>query len=232
VTPPDETMDPWLTWSGRELVWSGDGREYLRGVGVKYLLHPAFNEGFEKLLKVYKPRKRYALCLFIPCSYGKPYSQSFIHYFIQKAIAESGFFNEVHQVILTNAGVVPRELEEYYPYVAYDWNPSYETPEVKKLYVEVLAWRLRRFIEAFRGFYTKFACFLRWDSDSFKAVGIAARSLGIEIPNLAPQSVPESEVEEVSLRGIYSDPDLVLITPTALRSLTEGIKRLLSSEGG
>ncbi len=227
VTPAEEPIDPWLTWSGRELVWSGDGKEYLRGVGVKYLLHPAFNEGFEKLLKKYKPRKKYALCLFIPCSYGKPYSQSYIHYFIQKAILESGHFDEVHQVILTNAGVVPRELEEYYPYVAYDWNPAYETPEVKKLYVEVLAWRLRRYIDAFKSFYSKFACFLRWDSDSYRAVEIASRSLAIEIPNLAPREVPREELEEVSLRGLYSDPDLVLITRTALKALAEGIKELL-----
>jgi len=229
-TMSGEPLDPWLVWSGRELVWSGDGKEYLRGVGVKYLLHPAFNEGFEKLLKLYKPRKLYELCLFIPCSYGKPYSQSFIHYLIQRAIVESGRFEDVHQVILTNAGVVPRELEEFYPYVAYDWNPSYETPEVKKLYVEVLVWRLRRYVERFRGFYKRFACFLRWDSDSFKAVEIVSRSLGVEIPNLAPRTVPPREIEEVSLNGLYRDPDLVLVTPTALASLRDGIRKLLSGE--
>lgn len=224
----EELLNPWLVWSGSELVWSGDGKEFLRGVGLKYLLHPAFVEGFEKILKLYKPRKRYALCLFIPCSYGKPYSQSFIHYFIQRAIAESGRFEEIHQVILTNAGVVPRELEEFYPYVAYDWNPNYETPEVKEMYVEVLRWRLKRFIERFGKFYSKFACYLRWDSDSYRAVEMAAKELGIEIPNLAPRHVPREEVEEVSLNGLYRDPDLVLITRTALRNLVDGLRKLLS----
>ncbi len=225
----DELLDPWLVWSGRELVWSGDGKEFLRGVGLRYLLHPAFVEGFEKLLKLYKPRKRYALCLFIPCSYGKPYSQSFIHYLIQRAIVESGRYHDVHQVILTNAGVVPRELEEFYPYVAYDWNPAYETPEVKELYVEVLRWRLRRFIERFGGFYQRFACYLRWDSDSYRAVELVSKDLGVEIPNLAPREVPKEELDEVSLGGIYRDPDLVLVTRTALQSLSRGLRELLPS---
>ncbi len=219
---------PDVIWDGRELVWSGDGKEYLRGVGKRYLLHPAFVEGFEKLLREYRPKKKFRLCLILPCSYGKPYSQSYIHYFIMKAIKESGFWDDIHQVIVTNAGVVPRELDEYYPYCAYDWNPKYETPEIKRLYTEVLTERLRRYIERFRGYYEKFACYLRWDSDSYAAVRNVEATLRIEIPNLAPKSVPEEEVRKVSLYGVYDDVDLVLITDTALKALRDGIRALLS----
>ena len=219
----------WVVCDGRNLVWSGDGREYLRGVGVKYLLHPAFVEGFEKILTLYRPARKYRLCLVLPCSYAKPYSHSFIHYHIIKALRESGHYNEIHQVIVTNAGVVPRELEEYYPYIAYDWNPRYETPQIKERYVEVLSYRLRKYIEKFREFYEKFACFLRHDSDSYRAVREVEKALGIEIPNLAPEEVPREEVEEVSLHGVYYDPDLALITPTALKSLVDGVKKLLES---
>ena len=100
----------WVIWDGKELLWSGDGREYLRGVGLRYLVHPAFEEGYKKILSNYKPRKKYKLLLILPCSYGKPYSQSYIHYFLLKTIKETGYYDHIHQLIVTNAGIVPREL--------------------------------------------------------------------------------------------------------------------------
>jgi len=218
----------WIIWDGSNLLWSGDGKEYLRGVGTKYLIHPAFEEGYQKIVREYKPQKCYKLLLILPCSYGKPYSQSYIHYFILKALRETSYYDEIHQLIVTNAGVVPRELDEYYPYVAYDWNPKYETQEIKEEYVEVLRRRLKGYIVKFRGYYKKIACYLRWNSDSYKAVRIVANELGINIPNLAPKHVPRSELLEVSLNGLYEDEDLLLITPTALSKLKEGITRLLS----
>jgi len=200
-------------WSGVDLIWSGDGRTYLRGVGAEYLLHPFFEEGYEKILKEYKPERHYKVGLFIPCSYGKPYSQSYIHYFILKVLRALGeqYWN-VHQVILSNSGVVPRELEEHYPYCCYDWNPKYETPEIKKLY---------------RGF----ACYLRWDSESYKAIKTLESEIKprFKIPNLSlpSNSVPLRESELASL-GIYNyEEDLILITPSNLRSLKSSLRRLL-----
>lgn len=218
----------WIIWDGENLLWSGDGKEYLRGVGVKYLLHPAFEEGYQKIVGEYKPRKHYKLLLILPCSYGKPYSQSYIHYFILKALRETEYYDDIHQLIVTNAGVVPRELDEYYPYVAYDWNPRYETPEIKKEYIRVLRRRLKGYLEKFREYYDKIACYLRWNSDSYQAVKMVSEELGIQIPNLAPKEVPEEELREVSLNRLYEDEDLILITPTALRSLMEGVRRLIS----
>ena len=217
----------WIIWNGENILWSGNGEEYLRGVGLKYLVHPAFEEGYHKIITSYKLKKHYKLMLILPCSYGKPYSQSYIHYFIIKAIRETGYYNEIHQVIVTNAGIVPRELDEYYPYVAYDWNPLYETASIKEKYTEILAKRLKGYIEKFRDYYDKIACYLRWNSDSYKAVRIVSEQLGINIPNLAPKTVPQKELLEVSLNGIYEDEDLVLITPTALKSLVEGIKKII-----
>jgi len=225
----------YVVWDGHELIWAGDGREYLRGVGLRYLRHPFFEEGFSRLLCDWRPAKKYKVCLFLPCSYGKPYSQSFIHYFILKALRELGsLYDEVHQVIITNAGVVPRELEEYYPYCAYDWNPKYETEEVKRLYREVTYERVKRFLEKFRDYYGKFVCYLRWDSDSFAAVSRASIELGLEVVNLAarPEEIPEEELREVSLGGMYQDPDLVLITRTSLNKLVMGLRAILSAGSG
>jgi len=218
---------PDVVWSGEDLIWSGDGQTFLRGVGVRYLTHSAFEEGFKRILQHYRPRKHYLLCLFLPCSYGKPYSHSFIHFFIRKVIWESGCSEYVHEVIVSNAGVIPRELEEYYPYCCYDWNPKYETPEVKREYVRVLRRRVARYMRAFQGFYECFAAFLRWDSESWCAVRLAAEDLGIEVTNLAPQKVPMSELE--MLQKLYpEEADLVLVTDTALKSLMMGIQQLVS----
>lgn len=220
-----------VVWDGKELDWidPGECRAYLRGVGIQYLTNKYFEEGFKKLINEYKPRKKYKVGLIIPCSYGKPYSQSFIHYFLRKAIADYIISGDVHEIIVTNAGVVPRELDEYWPYCAYDWNPKYENREIKKLYTEILAKRLKTYIVRFKDYYQRFAAYLRWDSDSWRAVHIVSRELGIEIPNLAPKYVPEEEIEEISLRGLYEDHDLVLITPSSTTRLRNELAKLIKS---
>ncbi len=220
----------WVIWDGKELLWSGDGKEYLRGVGLKYLLHPAFEEGYRKILDKYKPMKKYKLLLILPCSYGKPYSQSYIHYFLLKTIKETGYYEQIHQLIVTNAGVVPRELDEYYPYVAYDWNPQYETLEIKEKYVEVLAKRLKGYLEKFKDYYENIAAYLRWNSDSYRAVRVVEKELGIQIPNLAAKNVSEEEIQKVSLDGLYVDEDLILITPISLDMLKQGIIEIIEGE--
>lgn len=220
-----------LVWSGRELVWAGDGRLYLRGVGRNILRHPYIEEAHRRVLEDYTPPKG-RLLLLIPCSYGKPYSQSYIHYMIQRALVKAGLYDRVHQVILTNAGVVPRELEEHYPYVAYDWNPLKETLEVKEEYTRILEERLSQYLDRFWSSYTGAAAFLRHDSDSWRAVervAASGRHRGFNPPNLAPRSVEEGELEEVHLNlPMYrEDPDVILVTRSSLTFLIEGLRSLL-----
>jgi predicted RNA-binding protein len=220
-----------IIWNGRELVWAGDGKVFFRGVGKAYLKNEIFEEAFRKLLTDYKPNRRYKLCLFLPCSYGKPYSQSYIHYFIIKALRSLGdAYSDVHQVILSNVGVVPRELEEHTPFIAYDWNPACETEEIKQLYVKVLAGRLAKYIKRFMSFYGRFACYLRRESESYKAVQVVEEELGVQIPNLALDEVPAEEIRAVSLTTYNRERDLCLIAPPNLDSLVKGLKRLLTGE--
>ncbi len=218
-----------VIWDGNNLDWvkPRECREYLRGVGLKYLLNKYFEEGFKKLLREYRPRKHYPVGLIMPCSYGKPYSNSYIHYIIRKSIADLIIQGKIHEIIVTNAGVVPRELDEYWPYVAYDWNPVYETPEIKEWYTRVLEKRLKEYISTFRSYYDRFAAYLRWNSDSWKAVEKVSQELGIEIPNLAPKTVSREEIIEASLNGLYEDEDIVLITEVSLKSLREKLVKLL-----
>ncbi len=57
----------------------------------------------------------------LPCSARKPYSDSTSHYYFRNAIRNSGVSMDVHEVIVTSPlGIVPRELELYYPAQNYD----------------------------------------------------------------------------------------------------------------
>ena len=223
-----------IIWSGDELDWViPEGcREYFRGVGLKYLIGQPFLKGFKKLLDEYSPRRNYELCLIMPCSYGKPYSQSYIHYLIRSAIKEYLAKGLIHEVIVTNAGVVPRELDEMWPYIAYDWNPTHETEEIKECYIKVLSCRLLKYLRKNLRYYHRLAAYLRWDSESWRSVELVSRDLGINIPNLAPKYVPEAEIHEVSLEELYNDEDLILVTPTSLKALRSGLEKILNKIEG
>ncbi len=225
----EEGLCPWEVWGGEELDWvKAPARLYLRGVGRRYIAEWPFNEAHERVIHSYRPRRRYKLGLFLPCSYGKPYSQSYIHYMIRRVLAPWIRAGLLHEIILTNAGVVPRELEEHWPYTAYDWNPAYETPQVKECYRRILASRIEDYLRAHGGHYEGFAAYLRWNSDSWAALQEAAGALGVRVENLAPREVPGREVEEVGLGlGYERDEDIVLITRTALESLRAGLTRML-----
>lgn len=72
-------------------------------------------------------RERYAkpasakVLLLLPCSARKPYSSSRSHRRFREAVLASGNPSVVHEVIVTSPlGLVPRELERFYPAGAYD----------------------------------------------------------------------------------------------------------------
>ncbi len=223
---------PRIVWDGSELDWVDPrGRRlYLRGVGWDFLAEWPFNEAHKRILREYRPQRIYRLALFIPCAYGKPYSQSYIHYLIRRVTAPYIRAGLIHEIILTNAGVVPRELDEYWPYTAYDWNPLRETGEIRECYRRVLEQRITEYLRRFSDYYRGYAAYLRTNSDSWKALERAASRLGLKIENYAPHSVPEEEIREAGLGlGYEEDPDLILVTRTALNSLAESLKEKLGA---
>ena len=216
-----------IIWDGKELTWSGDGKTFLRGVGEYFLNHPSFIEAYNKILSDYQPKKYYQTCLFLPCSYGKPYSQSYIHYMIIKCLKNlKEKYKKIHQVILSNAGIVPRELEEYYPFCCYDWNPKFENPKIKEFYSKVLCKRLVSYILKFRKYYNKYACYLRWNSDSYKAVEMVEQQINLKISNFSLKSkdIPISEIEEIY--NSCPEEDLILISPTNLKNLIQKLNEV------
>ena len=95
---------------------------FLKGVGKKYLDNPIFNSAHKKIIDEYFPSDLGKICLFTVCSWGKPYRQSYIHYFILKSLIDANLFDKIQLVIVTNAGVIPYELSDDFPYFAYDWD--------------------------------------------------------------------------------------------------------------
>ncbi|MDG6219925.1 MAG: DUF5591 domain-containing protein [Candidatus Thermoplasmatota archaeon] len=61
------------------------------------------------------------ILLLLPCSATKPYSGSRGHREVHEVVWNAGLAARVHQVIVTSPmGLVPRELETYYPNMQYD----------------------------------------------------------------------------------------------------------------
>lgn len=177
-------------------------QEKLSGVGETYLTHPHFEVWQDYLTRWYTPPKNRVL-LFLPCSKTKPYSKSKTHQNIIGVLEEAGVRALAHEVMLSNAGVVPRELEDNYPFNAYDWDEKLETPEIKKRYIEVTAKRAADYLRAHKEYYLKVGCYLKHDSESYAALTEAAEDAGVECTNLLTRETYEKIRDE--RRPLQSD---------------------------
>jgi predicted RNA-binding protein len=155
----------------------------LSGVGERYLTHPHFEVWQDYIRRWYEPPKG-KLLLFLPCSKTKPYSDSETHKRIADALKKAGAAGRVHEVMLSNAGIVPREFEDNYPFNAYDWDEREETPEIKRRYIEVTAERIRDYLRAHQQYYLGVGCYLKHDSESYTALTRACEEVGVECRNL------------------------------------------------
>lgn len=122
--------DPWLVQNLRimdlemydlqEMYASVSGAEFLAG-SKESLSRPDVLRWRRRLVERYeRPRSARALVL-LPCSAKKPYSKSRSHRRFREAIELSGRATAVHEVVVTSPlGLVPRELEYFYPARHYD----------------------------------------------------------------------------------------------------------------
>jgi archaeosine synthase len=75
----------------------------------------------ERIKQRYRKPESSKILLLLPCSAKKPYSMSKSHSLFRKAINDSGVRNLVHEVMITSPmGIVPRELELFFPSQNYD----------------------------------------------------------------------------------------------------------------
>lgn len=161
-----------------------DLKENLWGVGEKYMTHPHFEVWQDYLLRWYVPPTEKDILLFLPCTYKKPYSSSETHKRIGERLRRLKDYGRIHQVMISNAGVVPREFESSYPFDSYDWNEKDETGEIRKRFIQVTAERIKKYLNAHRTNYEMIYCFLKYDSDSYKALEEACQTLDIKFSNL------------------------------------------------
>lgn len=85
------------------------------------LFRPEIMHFRERVKGRYEKPPHPKVLLLLPCSAKKPYSFSRTHIAFRKAVSECGNRSAVHEVIITSPlGIVPRELELFYPAQQYD----------------------------------------------------------------------------------------------------------------
>jgi len=189
-------------------------RENLSGVGEEFLTHRHFEVWQDYLQRWYCPPRKRDILLLLPCSHKKPYSKSKTHKKILRILKKFKNYRRIHQVMVSNAGLVPREFENLYPFNSYDWDEKRETHEIKKRYIEITAERIERYLSAHKKSYKRILCFLRYDSESYKALKIASQRLGFEFRNL----LSKETYNRIKSRG------RILQTEDALNDLYNGLK--------
>jgi len=105
------------------------------------LQRPEIKRFRQKVLSGYRPPEHKRVLVLLPCSARKPYSLSKSHKLFSSAIRTGDHETLVHEVIVTSPlGLVPRELETFYPANAYDIPVTGEwKPEEKGFIHEMLA---------------------------------------------------------------------------------------------
>ncbi len=191
----------------------------LKGAKISNLIHPYYNIWQEYISYFYeKPAiKRYAL--FLHCSYKKPYSSSKTHRKILSYLVRSPYYAKIHQLIISNPGVIPREFENKYPFNAYDWPEYEETEEIKKAYIEINAKRIEEYLN--NKDYDIIFAYLKPESESLRALEIAINDLGLKDKYF--YVLDRKRYESIkSLKGAYCD-DILL--QNMIEKINEKIKR-------
>ncbi|MEA3229464.1 MAG: DUF5591 domain-containing protein, partial [archaeon] len=134
------------------------------------------------IVRFYKPPKIKEIALFLPCAFRKPYSQSKTHKEILKKIINLHIYPKLHQIMISNPGIIPREFEAKYPFSTYDWPEWEETEKIKKRYIEVTEKRIENYLKAHK--YKKYFCYFKPQSESYISLKNACKKLNINLINL------------------------------------------------
>ena len=184
----------------------------INGVGKAQLNHPHFNAWQSFFVNSYKIKGDIEITIFLPCAAIKPYYNSPIHRVFNKILDN---YNNIQKIVISNAGLIPYEFCDQYPFDSYDWNPLFETEEIKKEYIEVNSGRIFNFFETKRMTNKiRFISYLRNNSESLKSLKLAFNKLELNL-----------EIIEVSGKlHQTADTDLLLILEENLNRLNEKLK--------
>jgi len=102
-----------------EKIWPVNGHQII--ASCYSLDMPPIRRYRERIIDRYSKPESAKVLLLLPCSARKPYSVSKTHTLIRKVINRISNRYIIHEVILTSPlGIVPRELENFYPAAHYD----------------------------------------------------------------------------------------------------------------
>lgn len=186
----------------------------INGVGKAQLEHPHFETWQIFFRNSYKIKENTKIIIFLPCAAIKPYYNSPIHRVFNKILDN---YKNIQKIVTSNAGLIPYEFCDQYPFESYDWNPLLETEEIKKEYIEVTSRRIFDFFNAKKNIKPiRFISYLRNDSESLTSLKIAFSKL-------------KYNLEVVKISGKLhetADTDLLLILDKNLKRLDDKLKLL------
>lgn len=184
----------------------------LNGVSRKQLIHPHFEKWQEWFLNEYEPPKN-KVAVFLPCAAIKPYYNSPIHKLINSVLDK--YSDEIHKIVISNAGVIPYEYSDKYPFNSYDWNPLAENESIQEEYYKITKKRIENYLS--RHSYSAHVSYLRNNSLSFRALKDACSNLKIKL-------YYDKLNEKISSE---KDTDLVLTYPENLERISKLLEGLL-----
>lgn len=165
-------------------------KRFWNGVGGEYLDNPHYRVWQDYIARWYRVPEGKEIALFLPCSYKKPYSKSKTHTLIAKVLRRVPCSEKIHRIVISSPGVIPFEFNNYYPFNAYDWDESLETPEIKKEYIRVNKERIKAYLKNHK--YKQYLCFLKHSSESYQALKQACEELGISLTNCLSEETEKS----------------------------------------
>ena len=166
----------------------------LNGANKSNLIHNCYEVWQEYLADFYMPPKIKKVILFLPCSFRKPYSLSPTHKAIIERLKNVFGYEKIHQIMISNPGLIPREFESKYPFAHYNWSESQETYTIKKLYIKTTQGRIEKYLKNHKTSYIYTSkkpifCYLKYESESYTALKNACKKQNIALLNLLDKEV-------------------------------------------
>ncbi len=108
----------------------------------KITTHPDMVKANEWILNSYS-FSYYPIALFVPCSKKKPYHESPSHKNFDRVIFSNIDKKNIHIITFGTCGVVPRDLDEEYPFINYKFMMGKcNIKEIKDEFIEVESKRI------------------------------------------------------------------------------------------
>ena len=92
----------------------------INGVGKAQLNHLHFEAWQSYFINSYEIEGNITTIVFLPCAAIKPYYNSPIHQVFNKILDK---YKNIQKFVISNAGLIPYEFCDQYPFDSYDWNP-------------------------------------------------------------------------------------------------------------